>query len=603
MHEIGRRFPQRHRVAIPDRAEQRVGRQVLAHLVRGEAKPRLHLGQHRVAVVARGDALAAAHDAAQGPFDGLLFGHDIAAVADGCALERGTEPGQTPAQRLDMRRVVSEQKAGRGQKILVVIFLLDLGIGGVRLVRRRREQQGTHRLALRRLRPDQGLKERGGRVAPVGTCLQQSVEALEFVQDHQVRLEGADAGARQVRAQLADQAVAPGAQLRRQLLAVAPETGLRQLAQLVVERRVGAQPCAEVLGNVRVGRPRVVVQAPAPALGVRDVALQQIHQARTRGVNRLQQRKQHLPLRAGAGGVAHRERGAGCETDEVELGLAQARPTVERCQLSRQHGQACRQLGAVLAVRTDAQLGQIRPGDALIAADIDDIDALDRLPKMRDGACDDTACNQGFAEPDLVGHQKAGAAVRREKQAIEGMLDGAALKRLERRQHRVDVRLGHTRLRGDSAVWTACQSNHRSSGTSWRPSSVRRRSSSSCRTGSRRDGSRDAARTRSSSSAGSAVAVSRRAAGAAAASVCAQSTRPSSPPSNARRNCNSRSGLSISVRRICRRRPSGRPSAGSFSVRRRSAPGNSGARRRKAKKPVRRLPGRRQCNVAGSASA
>ncbi len=100
------------------------------------------------------------------------------------AAERTSEPVRL--------RGVSQQEVRGPQEVPVVIVALRLAGDGVHLVGRRREQQHADIVVLVRVR-----EELPGEGAGVVLSVEQMTEALELVQDHQVRLERRDAHQRQ----------------------------------------------------------------------------------------------------------------------------------------------------------------------------------------------------------------------------------------------------------------------------------------------------------------------------------------------------------------------------------------------------------------------
>ena len=120
-------------------------------------------------------------------------------------LEGIGKPGETAGQGpRHGTSLAAEQEPCRGQEVLVVVLLIDLGVGRVELVRRCREKERGNGAAVMRLRLEQGLSELSGWTAAVFPSLDQWLESLEFVQNDQIRLQGADADLRQQPPQFAD---------------------------------------------------------------------------------------------------------------------------------------------------------------------------------------------------------------------------------------------------------------------------------------------------------------------------------------------------------------------------------------------------------------
>src|SRR5690606_17238321 len=144
------------------------------------------------------------------------------------------------------------------------------------------------------------------------------------------------------------------------------------------------------------------------------------------------------------------------EADEVHLAVQEPGRFGPRRELGREHRQAGRERERALRVARHLQLRQVRARDALVAADVDDVDALDVIPEVLDRPRDDAAGDERLAETDLVGHEEAAGVVRREEETLEGVLDGAALERLQRREYRFDVRSLHALCR-IFAGWRLCR--------------------------------------------------------------------------------------------------------------------------------------------------
>ena len=85
-----------------------------------------------------------------------------------------------------------------------MLLVLDLRVGGVELVGRRGEQERAHSLAVVRFRLEELLGQIGRGVALRPLRAEQALEALEFVENDEIRLEGLDARAGQQAPQIGD---------------------------------------------------------------------------------------------------------------------------------------------------------------------------------------------------------------------------------------------------------------------------------------------------------------------------------------------------------------------------------------------------------------
>ena len=129
------------------------------------------------------------------------------------------------------------------------------------------------------------------------------------------------------------------------------------------------------------------------------------------------------------------------------------------------------------------RLPEIQPvdilsGDLGIGADIEHVDALFAVPKVRNGLRDDAFCNPGLAEPHLVGDKEAIDAVRIEIKAPIGVLGRRALKIAQRPADLVGIGLGLSghRRSASRALQIGVHTESKFDGRSAAPSSVLRRS-------------------------------------------------------------------------------------------------------------------------------
>ena len=280
-----------------------------------------------------------------------------------------------------------------------------------------------------RLGLEQGLGELGGRTATVFPGLDQGLESLELVQNDQVRLQGADADLRQQPPQFADQLIAPPSGLVRPVTPVAMERVVEEVVQLELQVVPLLEFLIEIPSNCGFdGELRFEPSTPAIFLG--HPPLQEVHQRRQTVDVRSQEMKQNLPLPAPAAGMAHLERRAWREADEIQLVFHETRPVVCRCQLGGQHGETGCQRERSLAGAPNLELREIGASDAGVAADVDDVDPIHVFPEVIDGSGDDPARDQRLPQADLVGNEEAGRTVRIQEQAAESVIDGAALERL-----------------------------------------------------------------------------------------------------------------------------------------------------------------------------
>ena len=433
MDEPGRRLPELHRIAVAHRAEQGVRCKILPDVSRLERDLRSGLVQHGVTFFAGGNPLGPGHHGPEIVLDlRLCIGGRLERIP---IVRRGPfqgigKPGEIPGQIVDIAFPTAEQEPRRCQEILVVVLLLDLGVGRVELVRRRREKQGRNRTAVMRLGLEQGMRKLCGFAPAVFPGLDQWLESLELVENDQVRLKGADAYLRQQPPQVADQPVPRPSGLVRPMGPVTMEPGIEGLAQLELQTVSASEFHVEVPPNSGLD-PQPFVEALPPAFSPRHPALQQVLQGRGPLDMRSQEMKQHFPLPAPATGMPHLERRARREADEIQLVVHEAAPAVVRRKLGRQHGESGRQCEGAFAGASDLEFRQVSARDAGIAADIDDVDAVHVIPEMVDRPGDDAACDQRLAETDLVGDEEAGGAVGVQEQPPESMVDGAALEGLQ----------------------------------------------------------------------------------------------------------------------------------------------------------------------------
>ena len=309
MDQVGRRLPERHRVAVADGFEQRVGREILAHVSRLERQPDSGLPQHGVSLVAGGNPLGPRHHRSKCVLDARLRvgGRLERILVVRCRpLEGIGKPGETAGQGPDTAFVAAEQEPRRGQEVLVVVLLLDLGVGRVELVRRRGEKERGNGAAVMRLCLEQGLGELGGRTATVIPGLDQGLEPLELVQNDQIRLQGADADRRQQPPQFADQLVASPSRLVRPVVPVAMEPVIEEIAQLELQVVPPLELLIEIPPYCGLDG-KFCIEPSTPAILLGDPALQEVHQGRAPLDVRSQKMKQDFPLPALAAGMAHLE--------------------------------------------------------------------------------------------------------------------------------------------------------------------------------------------------------------------------------------------------------------------------------------------------------
>ena len=204
--QVGSRLPERHRILVANGAEQCFRCDVLAHVRRGQPRLGPVLRHHRVPVFACPDALRARHDVAQRILHAALRLLDLLRLIRfaGGPLQRRAEARQLLPYVFHPGVVIAEEEPRRGQKVLVVLLVVDLCVGGVELVRRCGEQQRAHALAVVGLGTEQRLRQLHRGVAFRVAWIEQLLEALKLVEDDQVGLEGSDAHLGQEAPQLAD---------------------------------------------------------------------------------------------------------------------------------------------------------------------------------------------------------------------------------------------------------------------------------------------------------------------------------------------------------------------------------------------------------------
>ena len=269
-------------------------------------------------------------------------------------------------------------------------------------------------------------------------------EALELVHDHEVGLEGVDAGRCQLRAQIADDPgpvgpvvggdVLPGpgealTELEEPALDVALAGGdllgdpplqsrLEGARQFRIDAAFLAGPAHPAAEAVSSGEPLQHVQGPS---GVRQAP----------GV--LEQPVKECSLLHGAHAGLEVEGRARRQRDEVDLALFEAG------YLRRQQGQSGGQRKIIDALQVGAQPLHVLRGDVGVGADVDDVDAVDLVPEVLDRPRDDTPGHERLAEPDLVGYQEPPGGVRVLVEPAEDVVDRAALEVLECGQDRRHV--------------------------------------------------------------------------------------------------------------------------------------------------------------------
>ena len=355
MNEVGSRLPERHRIPVAHGLEQGVCCKILPNVCRLERDLRSGLSQHGVPFVAGANPLGSGHHGPERVLDlGLCISGCLERipVVRPCPFQGIRKPGETPGQAVDIVVSTVEQEPRRGQEILVVVLLLDLGIGRVELVRRRREKQGRNGPTVMRLGLEQGLRKLGGLTPVVFPGLDQWLESLEFVEDDQVRLKSVDAHRGQQAPQFADQIVSSPSGLVRPVAPVTTEPCIEQIAQLALQVVSAREFLVEIPPNSGLDR-QLRIEAPPPTLLAPHPALQQVHQGRGPLDMRGQEMKQEFPLPAPAAGTPQLERRARREADEIQLVVHEAGPIVARRELGRQHGKTGRQCEGALAGASD----------------------------------------------------------------------------------------------------------------------------------------------------------------------------------------------------------------------------------------------------------
>jgi hypothetical protein len=176
--EVGARLPVLDRVTRPQRARRPIRERRLREIRRRERRRAWRFHEHGVPPGGHPDALGPAHHAPEAPLERGAGRSHLAVVSCGERVERAAEPLDIRLDGLHRRRIL-EHEAERAEEVKVVVVLL-LVVEREHLVRRRREEEHAHSWV-----GEEISRERGCLIL----AIEQVAEALELVEDDQVRLE------------------------------------------------------------------------------------------------------------------------------------------------------------------------------------------------------------------------------------------------------------------------------------------------------------------------------------------------------------------------------------------------------------------------------
>jgi len=126
------------------------------------------------------------------------------------------------------------------------------------------------------------------------------------------------------------------------------------------------------------------------------------------------------------------ERRTWCKAHKIEFVVRKAL-TIAFGEFGRQHRKAgCER---TFDAATDLEFLEVGASNRSVAADVNDVDSTNCVPKVFHSAGYNAASYQCLSEPYFVGDKKTGRAVRSGKEAIKSMIHSAALKGFEGLQY------------------------------------------------------------------------------------------------------------------------------------------------------------------------